>query len=234
MTWHPAVFFRQRLLLSSLAALSQAFPGYAAERSQAYPFTLGVASGSPRADSIILWTRLLADPLSRYHSPHTAESNLGNCRRRTIPPDCCERRNHRIAGTWHTACMEAMGLKPGRWYWYRFMHGDAISPVGRTRTTPEADSMSNCKAALASCQHWEFGEFAAHRHIAAAHPDLVVFNGDYIYEWGPHDLKHPAQARRRDIESFSLSEYRARYAQVQIRSAIAGSPSGGSLACHLG
>ena len=30
------------------------------------------------------------------------------------------------------------GLRPDRWYWYRFAAGDARSPIGRTRTAPAA------------------------------------------------------------------------------------------------
>ncbi len=32
-------------------------------RFAAYPFTLGVASGSPQTDSVVLWTRLAPRPL---------------------------------------------------------------------------------------------------------------------------------------------------------------------------
>ena len=34
----------------------------------------------------------------------------------------------------HSVHAEVSGLKPDRWYWYRFRAGDAESPVGRTRT----------------------------------------------------------------------------------------------------
>jgi alkaline phosphatase D len=111
--------------------------------------------------------------------------------------------------------VDARGLKPDRWYWYRFMLGDALSPVGRTRTAPASNALpSRLKLAVASCQHWEFGHYAAHRHIAAAAPDLVAFLGDYIYEWGPYRLRHPERAVRSD-ESFTLAQYRARYAQYK-------------------
>jgi alkaline phosphatase D len=70
------------------------------------------------------------------------------------------------------------------------------------------------KLAVASCQHWEFGSYAAHRHIAAAAPDLVAFLGDYIYEWGAFRLEHPPRAVRTN-ESFTLEHYRARYAQYK-------------------
>ena len=48
------------------------------------------------------------------------------------------------------------------------------------------------RLAVASCQHWEFGHYAAHRQIAAAAPDLVAFLGDYIYERGPYswNIRH--------------------------------------------
>jgi alkaline phosphatase D len=70
------------------------------------------------------------------------------------------------------------------------------------------------KLAVASCQHWEFGSYGAHRQIAAAAPDLVAFLGDYIYEWGPYQLRHPDKAVRTS-ESFTLADYRARYAQYK-------------------
>ncbi|WP_308622163.1 alkaline phosphatase D family protein [Massilia sp. Se16.2.3] len=95
------------------------------------------------------------------------------------------------------------------------MLGEAVSPVGRTRTAPAPDMLPRrLKLAVASCQHWEFGHYAAHRHIAQAAPDLVAFLGDYIYEWGPYQLQHPARAIRTS-ESFTLDQYRARYAQYK-------------------
>lgn len=69
--------------------------------------------------------------------------------------------------------------------------------------------------AFASCRHWEFGQYAAHRHIAAAATDLVAFLGDYIYERGAYDPAHPPMPRRRSNESMTLAGYRARYAQYK-------------------
>ena len=115
----------------------------------------------------------------------------------------------------HSVHVDVSGLQPDRWYWYRFMLGDAVSPVARTRTAPAAESMpARMRLAYASCQHWEFGEYAAHRHIAAIAPDLVAFLGDYIYEWGPYQGS-ASDAPRRSNESLTLAEYRARYAQYK-------------------
>jgi alkaline phosphatase D len=70
------------------------------------------------------------------------------------------------------------------------------------------------KLAVASCQHWDFGSYCAHRYLAQANPDLVAFLGDYIYEWGAYRLQHPPRAVRQD-ESFTLADYRRRYAQYK-------------------
>ena len=181
-----------------------------------YPFSLGVASGSPLPGSVIIWTRILSNPLDaastrpvalavRWEVAHDqAFTRIAAKGSATAAPALA-----------HSVHVDVTGLQPERWYFYRFMLGDAVSPVGRTRTAPAPDAMpSLLKMAVASCQHWEFGSYAAHRHTAAANPDLVAFLGDYIYEWGSYSLQHPATARRVD-ESFTLADYRARYAQYK-------------------
>ncbi len=210
-------FLSQAARLGSLAALALAFPGAAISRTEWYPFQLGVASGSPRADSVVLWTRLNAAPLSGE-----AFSTLAATVRWEVADDDNFRRivaqgeASALPELAHSVHVDVLGLQPDRWYWYRFMLGDAVSPVGRTRTTPSAQTLpSALRVAVASCQHWEFGHYAAHRHIAAAHPDLVLFLGDYIYEWGPCDATHPAKPRKRSNESFTLADYRLRYAQYK-------------------
>ena len=41
----------------------------------------------------------------------------------------------------HSVHVEATGLRPDRWYWYRFRAGGAESPKGRARTLPAAESL---------------------------------------------------------------------------------------------
>ncbi|MYN00488.1 alkaline phosphatase [Pseudoduganella sp. DS3] len=213
----------RRLLLQTaarVAALTVLAPHLPAQARSAvngaYPFSLGVASGAPLPDSVILWTRLLPDPLNAASMPPIAQQ----VRWEVAHDEAFTRiaaRGSAVAAPALAHCVhvDVRGLEPDRWYWYRFMLGDAVSPIGRTRTAPAPGAMPGAlKLAVASCQHWEFGHYAAHRHIARAAPDLVAFLGDYIYEWGPYSLQHPATALRRD-ESFSLAEYRARYAQYK-------------------
>jgi alkaline phosphatase D len=211
-------FLAHAARLSALGLLASRSPALAAGqvRPNWYPFRLGVASGSPLPDAVVLWTRILAEP-GNAEGPAPGPIAV----RWEVAEDQAFRRIA-ASGTAsalpelaHSVHVDVGGLKPERWYWYRFMLGDAVSPVARTRTAPAPDAMpSSLRLAYASCQHWEFGEYAAHRHIAAAAPDLVAFLGDYIYEWGPYETAHPATPRRVS-ESFTLQDYRARYAQYK-------------------
>jgi alkaline phosphatase D len=202
--------------LTAAATTGAVFSAGAAGVEKSYPFSLGVASGSPLPHSVILWTRILPDPLDA-----ASVSAIALTVRWEVAEDDAFRKVVAQGGAVaspelaHSVHVDATGLRPERWYWYRFMLGDAVSPVGRTRTAPAAATLpASLKLVVASCQHWEFGHYAAHRHIAAAAPDLVAFLGDYIYEWGPYQLRHPERAVRSN-ESFTLAQYRARYAQYK-------------------
>ena len=176
-----------------------------------YPFTLGVASGSPRADGVVLWTRLAPDPLAGGGMPRenvnlTWELAADEGFRSIV-------RAGKTAATpalGHSVHVELTGLEPARWYWYRFMAGDAVSPTGRTRTAVAASAATErLRFAFASCQHYEQGYFAAHRHMAAEDLDLVVFLGDYIYE---SSRARKGVRRHAAPEPYSVEQYRNRYA----------------------
>jgi alkaline phosphatase D len=210
------VFLRQAARLAGATALSLAYPGLAASKTRDWPFGLGVASGAPLPDRIMLWTRLVPRTITG-----ALDLPLPVKLRWEVADD---EQFHKIVSSGevtalpqlgHSVHVDAHGLAPDRWYWYRFRTADALSPAGRTRTAPAAQATASAlRFAVASCQHWEFGHYAAHRHIANAHVDLVAFLGDYIYEWGPYDLQHPDTPRRSD-PSISLNEYRNRYAQYK-------------------
>ncbi len=149
------------------------------------PFTLGVASGSPTHDSIVLWTRLAL--------PGLFGSKLGNepvCVRWELAHDEGFTRLVQSGQTMaqvelaHSVHVEVPNLEPDHWYWYRFMAGEAVSPIGRTRTFPAPDAqVMRLRLAYASCQRWEHGYFSAYRHMCEEQVDVVLFLGDYIYEY---------------------------------------------------
>ena len=52
------------LATASLVAPTMGHRAHAQVRFTGYPFTLGVASGCPRPESLVLWTRLAPEPLN--------------------------------------------------------------------------------------------------------------------------------------------------------------------------
>jgi alkaline phosphatase D len=156
------------------------------------PFTLGVASGDPLPDSVILWTRLALDPL--------AAGGLGDMPDEPVPVDWEVAADDGFAeivasglavaepAAAHSVHVDASGLEPDSWYHYRFRVGEHTSVIGRTRTLPPIDSSpERLRFAFASCQNWQSGYFSAYPHMADEDLDLVMFLGDYIYEGGPSD-----------------------------------------------
>jgi alkaline phosphatase D len=181
----------------------------------AYPFSLGVASGDPLPDSVVLWTRLAPLPLQPGGGMPRTTVNV----QWQVAEDEGMARVVR-AGTaaanpaWaHAVHVEVDGLQPGRWYWYQFKAGTEVSPKGRTRTMPAAGALpERFRFAFASCQHYESGYYTAYEHMAREPLDLVVHLGDYIYE-GAASENHAR--RHNSAEIFTLDDYRARYAQYK-------------------
>ena len=194
----------------------------AAQALSRYPFRLGIASGFPTSRSVVLWTRLAPVPL--------AEDGLGG-----MPPDgvavrwelAGDEKFRRIlqrgkittsAAQAHSVRVQVGALQPARDYWYRFIAGNEVSATGRTRTLPAADrEPREFRIAVANCQHFEHGQYAAFRHIAQGAPDLLLHLGDYIYE----GATTPNRARAHDGGLCrTLVEYRRRYAQYQMDPAL--------------
>jgi len=113
----------------------------------------------------------------------------------------------------HSVHVEVEGLEPDREYWYRFVAGGEVSPVGRTKTAPALGSSPNLLSlALVYGQNYEHGYYTAYRHVADEGPDLMIHVGDYIYE---HRFRENLVVPERAYdgpESVTLEEYRDRYA----------------------
>ncbi len=182
------------------------------------PFSLGIASGDPHSDGVVLWTRLLPTP-----DPDIGLA-AGPAGAGVIPvgwevaadPEFARIVRSGTASAFpqlaHSVHVEVEGLEPARDYWYRFHLGDAVSPTGRTRTAPAPDAdPDRVRFAFASCQHYERGWYTTLRHLSEEEIDVVLHLGDYIYEEGPgtrtdlvrlHDAPEPV----------TLEGYRGRYA----------------------
>ncbi|MFJ3795247.1 alkaline phosphatase D family protein [Streptomyces sp. NPDC090088] len=178
-------------------------------------FSLGIASGDPLPDGIVLWTRLAPDPLNGGGMPDQVvpvhweiaeDERLGKVVRRGTA--------HARPEYGHSVHVDVRGLRPGRSYWYRFRAGGQLSPTGRTRTAPHPHSRNgSLRVTLASCQNWQHGYFTPYADMLAQDPDVVLFVGDYIYESTPSS----AGPRRHEGagEPYTLVQYRNRYAQYR-------------------
>jgi alkaline phosphatase D len=208
-------YINRRGLLAGASSglLLAALPGraFAAPSSG---FTHSVASGDPRQTTVTLWTRYVAS------NPVTLKVEVAE-----------DEAFQRIVLTGETeaspvsdgcAHAGADGLKPGRWYHYRFVAPDGqTSDTGRTRTLP-AGGVKSFRMAVVGCSNGTSGWFNAYAHAAARDDiDLVVHTGDYIYE-SPltRSDAQPGLAQQRGLaplaEIVALTDYRQRYASYRM------------------
>ena len=200
---------RQWLRLIGLGASAGFLPpsAWSQPRLTGNPFTLGVASGSPTADSLVLWTRLHGAGFSEP-GPVTVRWELAHDDQFSRPVQSGQA--VASAELAHSVHVEVTGLAPDRWYFYRFMVGGFVSPVGRTRTFPLPDAeVSQLRLGYASCQKWEDGYFTAWRHMRQENLDAVLFLGDYMYEYPARNSKLRTPQGGWVL---TLEDYRARYA----------------------
>ncbi|CDQ18504.1 alkaline phosphatase D family protein [Halobacillus karajensis] len=186
---------------------------------QEYPFLLGVASGDPLPDSVVLWTRLATDPL-----------NGGGMADRNIPVKWemakdehfrhIVQRGTEVASPAlaHSVHAEVDNLEANTVYYYRFKVGKDFSPIGKTKTLPAQHSdVASLTFAFASCQQYEHGYYTAYKHMAKEDLDLVFHLGDYIYEYGPDEYVSGTGNVRthKGPEIRTLEDYRNRHAQYR-------------------
>lgn len=200
---HPPVSRRQ--VLGGLAA-APLFIRHALAADEPR-FALGIASGHPRADRVVLWTRLSGAEL-----PERVDVRWELAHDEAFTRIAAQGTEVAEAAWAHSVHAEPQGLEAGRWYWYRFTALGQRSMAGRTRTAPAPDAAATLRFSIASCQRFDHGHYAAWRHMATQDLDLVLFLGDYIYEYAS-----PPTALRlhHGTTVLTLDDYRARYAQYK-------------------
>ncbi len=171
-----------------------------------FAFPQGVASGDPRPDSVVLWTRVVqnADPLATVTLQLEVASDADFT---TIVVD---QQIEATAASDHTVRVLVEDLGEDTTFFYRFTAGvDEI--VGRTRTAPGASADVDVNIAWVSCQDYQSGHFGAYRQMlrdddARAEADrvhFVVHLGDVIYE----TIDEPSQrALDNNLEEILLAE----------------------------
>lgn len=180
-------------------------------------FLHGVASGDPREDRVILWTRV---------TPPTVGPDIAVDWVISLSPDLANpvRSGRFITGPErdYTVKVDPTGLASFTTYYYQFsvVQGDGStvrSPVGRTKTAPSAnDTVTRVRAAVAACSNYAFGFFSAYGHIARrADLDLVIHLGDYLYEYGGDASEGFVREHQPPREIITLADYRERHAQYK-------------------
>jgi len=188
-------------------------------------YLYGVASGDPLTDRVILWTHAKRPNLETDVSltwQVAADSGFTNILRSGSAIAANSAGN--------TAKVDATGLTAGNTYFYRFIDGTgATSPVGTTRTLPEATATS-VKFAVFSCTLYSAGFFNVYENAVSSGAQYAIHLGDYIYEYG----SDPAKFGNTDVTTtppgtavdlgrvpvpandiVTLSDYRTRYAQYR-------------------
>jgi alkaline phosphatase D len=142
----------------------------------AYP--QGVASGDPRQDSVVVWTRVESEDGASQQV--TYELALDDSFSQLV----AEGQVDADASSDHTVRVKITGLEPYTRYYYRFACQGVFSDVGRTKTAPAADADVSVRLAVVYGQAYVGRYFHAWKVLVEQEEDIdfVLFLGDYIYE----------------------------------------------------
>ncbi len=180
-----------------MAAILFATPASAGESAT---FTHGVASGDPRPDSVVLWTRAV--------DPSDAEADVPVVLQVATDGDFTNvvvtRELVALEEYDHCVKVKVTGLDPGTAYHYRFgvaVDGDmewTIPGVTRTAPDPEADEV--VRFAVAYGQDYAGRYYNSYLQLLRDHPDdldFIVHLGDFVYETtGDPTFQDPSDERK--------------------------------------
>jgi alkaline phosphatase D len=174
-----AMYFTVASASTTLVACGGTGTGTSQGPKGTFTFPQGVATGDPKDSSIVFWTRCVSsNPLDKSISLRLEVSPTNDFRQLAASVDLVADPTYD-----NTVRAKVTKLAAATRYYYRFVVGDDISPVGTTRTAPAADSaVSQMKFAWITCQDWSVNHWGAMELLANEDVDFLVHLGDYIYE----------------------------------------------------
>ncbi|MBC8135135.1 MAG: alkaline phosphatase D family protein [Fibrella sp.] len=197
------------------------------------PFTLGVASGDPTPDGVVLWTRLAPNPQNGpWNSTRSRAVRWQVATNANFTTIVQQGSALALPQEGHSVHVELRGLQSSATYFYRFIVDNYTSRVGRTKTAPAAGANTDSvRFAFCSCSDYQNGFFAGYRAIAQENIDFWVHLGDYIYEYDPNpnavgNRQHTITEYQANVnplgrqQLFSLTDYRNRHAQYKQDAAL--------------
>lgn len=151
-------------------------------------FPQSVASGDPKPDSVILWTRVQDDDVMgakdlKVELELSADPDFKDLiyldKATSIVVDA-------LAAFDHCVKVRLASISPATTYYYRFIYETAgkyyVSKVGKTKTAPEADKDVPVKFAYVSCQDYIGRYYNTYARLVKEPLDFFVHLGDYVYE----------------------------------------------------
>jgi alkaline phosphatase D len=175
----------------SVAGLSNSdmqnlFPKNAAAtpEQQSVTYPQSVASGDPRPNGVVLWTRV--DPSQLSSSSNDLAAWQISSRNSFATGDILiegvamlqQGRDFTVK-----VSVSSTVLQPYTSYFYRFLYNGVPSRTGQFRTLPaENANLSQLKLGYVVCQDYGNGYYNALQYLAQEQIDYVVHLGDYIYE----------------------------------------------------
>lgn len=180
----PCLSRRRFLSAIVVTAAASVLPtaGFAAAPVAAPPvsrtrFPQSVASGDPRPDRVLLWTRVAGD-VAQVRVQVAEDADFARCivdHPLSLP-----------AGSDGCLKVRVRQLRPATTYHYRFIAGTGgsaeSSPHGRTRTAPAADADVPVALAFVSCQDYGGRWYNTLLPLLEQELDFVLHLGDFIYE----------------------------------------------------
>jgi len=184
--------FKRRSFLQAVVAVATSTAFGCSDDEQSAPsaedalkyFPQSVASGDPRADSVVLWVRAVNPDAAGSDAQVRLEVSTSE----DFASLVLDQTFTALAAHDHALKVKVTNLSARTTYYYRFTldaGGQKYSTnVGRTRTAPAAGDNVPVKFVFASCQDYIGRYFNSWQQLLQLNEDLdfVVFLGDYIYE----------------------------------------------------
>lgn len=144
-----------------------------------FSFPQGVATGDPKESSVVFWTRCINSDLS----PGPVELRLELATNASFNELVASVPLTATATYDYTVRVKVRDLLPNTRYFYRFVAGQDVSHIGKTKTAPSAGSdVAQMKFAWLTCQDWTINHWGAMELLVEEEVDFLVHLGDYIYE----------------------------------------------------
>jgi len=192
-------------------------------------YTEGVASGDPTQTAVIIWSRVThingnnKDSIPVVWEVSTSSSFSSITKTGFI---------NALWDNDFTIKVDVTGLTAGTTYYYRFWSVDPItlvpaySPIGITKTLPAGSSATGAKFAIVNCASYQNGLFNVYDDISKSDVDLVIHQGDYIYEYSSQQSTTSSVYNATGMyvlgrlfpstgSAFTVEEFRQRYRQTR-------------------